>query len=105
MKTGKHAHGTEPKDVHPIKTQKKVGRIWGGHAKGGAVEEEAKERMCGGKAAGGKAGKAEGGKVGKAEGGRASRASGGAVCESNPFSSAHARTPAPGRKLQQGNAQ
>jgi hypothetical protein len=57
------------------------------------VNDEAEERKSGGKVPG---------KMAKAHAGRAPRKSGGRAggSNSNPFSSARAGTPAPGRKLQ-----
>jgi len=119
MKTGSKQKGVAPKDVHPKLIAKKAGKLF--KAEGGKVEDEeegcakkgggpvggAATRAHGGRAArkaGGAVGKATGGVAAKKAGGALARASGGG-CESNPFSSAHGRTAAPGRKLQHGNAE
>jgi hypothetical protein len=91
------------------------GRKRGGKAAGGEpesaeehahkLEADAKEKNAGGRAGknvGGPTGasaRAHGGRAARKSGGRAAFAEGGSACERDPFTSAHSKTAASGRKL------
>lgn len=109
---GKQHSGVAPKDVHPMRHEEKLGRIYHGRKAGGRLvdeknpetheeeerhEEAEAERKHGGRTKK-RVGKVDGEKA-HCHGGRAPRKSGGAVRESSPFSAAHSGTPATGRKL------